>query len=317
MLTYVLRRLLGLIPILFAVAVIVFLSLRLLPGDAVSSMGVEARLPEEVREQLRAYMGLDQPLISQFLAWIGNVLQGDLGYSLTSGHPIAPELARRFPVTLELLALAALLSLLVGVPAGLLSAVRRDRPFDHVARIMSMAALALPNFWIATLLVLVFTVKLGWFPVLGWVPFSENPLGHFYGLLLPAVALAITQGAALTRMMRSSMLDVLDREHLDTARSKGLTESRVILRHGVRNGSVPVVTLVGLEVGTLLGGAVVVETIFGLPGVGSMIVNAVVQRDLPVVQATVLVLAVAAVVLTLIVDVIVGLVDPRTRAAHA
>lgn len=316
MIVFAARRLLGLIPILLAVAVITFLALRLLPGDAVDSMGVEARIPAEVRDQLRQYLGLDKPLVEQFGSWIGNVLRGDLGYSTTSGLPIGPEIARRFPVTLQLLAMATLLSIIVAMPLGLWSAVRRDRPVDHVIRGVSMAALSVPNFWIATTLILVFTLQLGWFPVLVWTPFTEDPARNLYGMLLPAVALAVTQGAALTRMMRSSMLDVLDREHLDTARAKGLREPRVIIGHGVRNGSVPVVILVGLQIGNLLSGAVVVESIFALPGLGSMVVSAVTRRDFPVIQGVVLILGVATVLLTLAVDVIVGLLDPRTRVTQ-
>jgi peptide/nickel transport system permease protein len=310
---YVVRRVLQIVPVLFGVSVAVFLMLRLIPGDVVDSiLGSEGTASPERTAQLRALFGLDRPYHEQYLAWVGGLLTGDLGRSIRTSRPILPDVLARLPVTIELTTLAMLLSLGVALPLGVLSAVRRYTRADMAVRVAGLLGLSIPSFWLATMMVLaVSTYARGVLPTSGYTPISQDPLGSLRSLVLPSIALAVANMAILMRMTRSSMLEVLRQEYVTTARAKGLIERSVVYRHALRNALIPVATIAGVQVGYLLGGAIIVEQIFALPGVGTLILNGIAQRDYPVVQAGVLFVATAFVLVNLAVDLLYAYLDPR------
>jgi peptide/nickel transport system permease protein len=310
---YLIRRVLQVVPVLFGVSVAVFLMLRLIPGDVVDLiLGSEGSASPERMAQLRAMFGLDRPFYEQYLAWIGGLLTGDLGRSIRTSRPILPDIVARLPVTLELTAMAMLLSLGLALPLGVLSAVRRHTRLDSAVRVLGLVGLSIPNFWLASMMILVVSTQArGVLPTSGFTPPSQDLLGSLRSLLLPSVALAVANMAILMRMTRSSMLEVLRQEYVNTARSKGLVERAVVYRHALRNALIPVATIAGVQVGYLLGGAIIVEQIFALPGVGTLILNGILQRDYPVVQAGVLFVAASFVLVNLAVDVLYAYLDPR------
>lgn len=310
---YLIRRALQVIPVLFGVSVAVFLMLRLIPGDVVDViLGTEGAASPERMAQLRALFGLDRPFHEQYLSWVGGLLSGDLGRSIRTSRPILPDITARLPVTLQLTTMAMLLSLCVALPLGVLSAVRRYSRADSLIRVVGLVGLSIPNFWLATMMILaVSTFARGVLPTSGYTPPSQDLLGSLRSLLLPSVALAVANMAILMRMTRSSMLEVLRQEYVNTARSKGLVERAVVYRHAFRNALIPVATIAGVQVGYLLGGAIIVEQIFALPGVGTLILNGIMQRDYPVVQAGVLFVAASFVLVNLAVDVLYAYLDPR------
>ncbi|HZO32457.1 MAG TPA: ABC transporter permease [Chloroflexota bacterium] len=310
---YLIRRVLLVIPVLFGVSVAVFLMLRLIPGDVVDViLGTEGAASPERLAQLRALFGLDRPFHEQYLAWLGGLLSGDLGRSIRTSRPILPDILTRLPVTLQLATMAMLLSLCIALPLGVLSAVRRYTRVDSLVRVIGLIGLSIPNFWLATMMILaVSTFARGVLPTSGFTPPSQDIGGNLRSLLLPSVALAVANMAILMRMTRSSMLEVLRQEYVTTARSKGLVERTVVYRHALRNALIPVATIAGVQVGYLLGGAIIVEQIFALPGVGTLILNGILQRDYPVVQAGVLFVAASFVLVNLAVDVLYAYLDPR------
>lgn len=312
---YLAWRLVGAIPTLLGVTVLTFLFIRLIPGDAIAArLGTSTALTPEQLASLRAYFGLDQPLHQQYWNWLTSLLRGDFGYSIRTGRPVLVEIMERLPATLELAAAATLIAVLIGLPLGLLSAMRPRSRIDVFARIGGLIGLSLPSFWLGTLIIVLFSLYLRWLPNTGgFVDFVRDPFRNLELIVLPAVTLGVALAAATMRMTRSAMLDVLSADYVRTAWAKGLRRSVIIRRHVLKNGLIVVVTLLGIQVGQLLGGAVVVEEIFSIPGVGRMLLAAIVQRDYALVQGGVLAIAILFVLLNIVVDVLYGYLDPRIR----
>lgn len=305
------RVLLGLLAA-FGVCVLVFALIRLVPGDVVTNLiGLEGNVSAEQQAEMRRLFGLDQPLAVQFGHWFGALMSGDLGESLRTQRPVFADLLLRFPVTLELSVLALLFSVLIGLPLGVLAALHRGKAADFLSSGFVLVGLAAPEFWLAILLILLFSLKLRLFPPNGFVPLSESPLANLQSLFLPALALALGLAAAVTRIVRASLLDVLSQDYVRTARAKGAPARSVVYRHALRNALIPVVTVLGLQVGNLLGGAVIIEQIFGLPGVGRYALEGINLRDYPVVQGAVLWIAMSYVLVNVVVDVLYSLIDRR------
>lgn len=315
MLATVLQRTAILVTSLVVASVIVFAVLAVLPGDpARVALGVNAS--EEAVERLREDFGLNRSLLVQYLEWVGGLLRGDLGTSYVSRAEIGPQVADRLQVTGILVLAGMLVALVVALPAGFVAAVRHRRVSGLVLSGFSQVGVAVPAFLAGIVLITVFAVRLRWLPANGWTPPAEDPLRFLEQLLLPALSLGIVQGAVLTRYVRSAILDVLHEDYLRTARAKGLTPGRALARHGLRNAAVPVVTVLGLQLATLLIGAVVVERVFVIPGLGSLLLDAVSNRDLLVVRDVVLVLVVAVLVVNFVVDLLYVVIDPRLRRAR-
>jgi peptide/nickel transport system permease protein len=312
---YLAWRLVGAIPTLLGVTVLTFLFIRLIPGDAIAArLGTSTALTPEQLASLRAYFGLDQPLYQQYWTWLASLLHGDFGYSIRTGRPVLVEIAERLPATLELAVAATVIAVAIGLPLGLLSATRPRTRVDLLARIGGLIGLSLPSFWLGTLIIVLFSLYLRWLPNTGgYVDFIHDPFGNLALIVLPAVTLGVALGAATMRMTRSAMLDVLGADYVRTAWAKGLPRALIIRRHVLKNGLIVVVTLLGIQVGQLLGGAVVVEEIFSIPGVGRMLLAAIVQRDYALVQGGVLVIAILFVLVNIIVDLLYGYLDPRIR----
>ncbi len=317
MLSFLARRLLVVfLPTLLGVSLLVFGAMHLIPGSFVDVLiGIGGDVSEEQRQRIARSYGLDRPLPIQYLTWLGNVLQGDLGRSLRTGKPVAAEIAGRLPVTLELAALATVFSLLIAVPAGIVSAVRRNGPADVAVRLVALLGLSVPNFLLGTLLVLFVATRWPVLPTTGFTPISEGLWPNLRSLVLPAIALGALLAAAVMRMMRSALLEELGREYLTVARAKGLAPGAVVLGHALRNALVPVVTVVAIQTGYVLGGTVIVEQLFAIPGLGRLALDAVLQRDYPLVQGTTLFIAAVFVLVNLLTDVAYGLIDPRARDA--
>jgi peptide/nickel transport system permease protein len=312
---YLIRRLLAALALALAVATVVFLLLRLVPGDVVTVMLGESDPSPEKVTALRHQLGLDRPLLVQYATWLGRAVRGDFGDAFLSGRRISTDLAARIPRSLELGGIALVLAVLLGIPLGALSARRPGGALDLLVGGVAVLGLTLPSFVIGMLFVLLFGLVLHWFPATGFVDFSTDPVGHLRHVVLPAVTLALTIIPVVMRMTRASMLDTLHQDYVRTARSKGLAERTVIGKHVLRNSLIPVITVIGLQAGTLLGRIVLIEYIFNWPGLSSLLLTGVNQRDYPLVQAVVLVIAVAFVLINLLVDVAYGLVDPRIRVA--
>ncbi len=314
---YLAKRLLGAIPTLIGVSLLTFLFIRLIPGDAIAArLGTSTALDPAELASLRAYFGLDQPLHVQYWNWLTSLLRGDFGYSIRTGRPVLVEIAERLPATLELAAAATLIAVAIGLPLGLLSAMRPHSRVDLVARIGGLIGLSLPSFWLGTLIIVLVSLYLRWLPNTGgYVDFFRDPLGNLALLLFPAITLGVALAAATMRMTRSAMLDVLGADYVRTATAKGLAPPLIVRRHVLKNGLIVVVTLLGIQVGQLLGGAVVVEEIFAIPGVGRMLLTAIVQRDYALVQGGVFAIAVLFVAVNIVVDLLYGYLDPRIRLA--
>ncbi|ROR73296.1 ABC transporter permease [Bogoriella caseilytica] len=305
-------RLLAAIPVLIGISVISFIIVRLVPGDVVDTiLGVEYANPE-VEAEMRRYFGLDKSMPEQFVDWFGSLLQGDLGFSYRTGRPVLEEILTRFPATAELAISALVISVVIAIPFGVLAATRRNGPLDAATRFTSLLGLSVPNFWLGILMISLFSVHLRWFPSGGSIPF-EFSWNYFQYLVLPATALGTSLAAVTVRMTRSSMLEVLGQDYIRTADSKGLRPLSVIGVHGLRNALIPVVTVVGIQAGALLGGTVVIEQVFSWPGLGTLVIQAIGNRDYAVVQGTVLFLAAFFVLVSLIVDILYLYLDPRLR----
>lgn len=310
---YIIRRLLAVIPVIIGASFLVFSAVRLAPGDPARAIVGEAATAEQV-EQVRKEMGLDQPLLKQYLVFAGRALTGDLGKSLRTNDRVAKELAAKLPNTLLLSFSALILATIAGVTAGVISAARRHTIFDHVSMVLALLGVSMPVFWLGFLLMLFFAVLLPkWLGTGPLLPPTGS--GTWKHLVMPSVALAAYSTAIIARMTRSSMLEVLHKDYIRTARAKGLAENRVILKHALRNALIPVVTVMGLQVGTMMGGAVITETVFSWPGIGQMLVNGILFRDFPVVQGVVLFVTTAFVLINLAVDLVYGILDPRIRYA--
>jgi peptide/nickel transport system permease protein len=308
------RRVLTVLPVLFGVSLAVFLMIRLVPGDVVDVLlGTEGVASPQRLAELRRLFGLDRPFYAQYADWAGRMLAGDLGRSLRTGRPILPDVLARLPVTIQLTATAMVISLLLGLPFGVISAVRRHTALDSVVRVAGLVGLSMPNFWLATMLVLFVSLYWRILPTSGYVYPSQDLLGSFRSVLLPALALGVANMAILMRMTRSSLLEVLRQDYITTARAKGVGERRVIARHALRNALIPVVTVAGVQVGYLLGGAIIIEQIFALPGLGTLVLNAITQRDYPLLQAAMLFIAFAFPLVNLVIDLLYTYLDPRVR----
>jgi peptide/nickel transport system permease protein len=314
MLTFIFRRLLGAIPTLVLVSLFVFTLQKLLPGDPVLAMAGEERDPA-VMEYLREKYRLNDPLPLQYVHWVGNVLQGDFGTSLRTEQPVTTLLASKLPVTIELAVLALIIALLIGIPTGVISAVRKGTATDYAANVFALSGISIPHFWLGILLIMIFAVKLQWLPASGFVPLGEDLGQNLKTLILPAFVLGAGLSGVLMRHTRSAMLEVLRADYVRTARAKGLFRRTVILKHALRNALMPIVTLTTLLFGELLGGAVLTEQVFSIPGFGKMIVDAVFNRDYAVVQGVVLCVAIGFLLLNLLADVLYRVINPRLRTA--
>ena len=312
MLTYLFSRLLQALPVLVFASVVVFLVIHFVPGDpALTVLGPEAR-PEQV-EAMRQRMGLDRPLAVQYGRWLARVLQGDLGASVINSYPVWSLVGLKLPATVSLTLGALLVALAIALPLGALAAVRQGRLVDRLAVWFSALGLSVPSFWLGVLLVLVFSLRLRWFPASGYVPLLDRPMVALRHLALPCLTLGVAMAAVLTRFVRSAVLEVIRQDYIRTARAKGLRERAVLVRHAFRNALIPVLTVVALQIGNLLGGAVVTEAIFDFPGVGQLILYAVTTKDYPVVQGALLLLVTALIVINLLTDLGYALLDPRVR----
>ena len=307
-------RIAQILPTIFLVSIMVFCLQQLMPGDPALVLAGEERDPE-VLAQIRAELWLDRPLVIQYFHWIGNVLQGDLGFSWRIRQPVLQLVATKLPVTAQLAAMAFVISVSIGVPMGILSAVKKNTFWDYVANGIGLAGLSTPNFWLGIMLILVVSVHLGWLPPSGYVPLTEDWRQSLATTIMPAFVLGNALAAVLMRHTRSAMLTALEQDYVRTARAKGLVEWKVVLRHALRNALVPVVTLGALELGTLLSGAVLTEQVFSIPGFGKLIVDAVFNRDYPVVQGVVLITATVYIGLNLFADIIYVFLNPRLRTS--
>ena len=318
MLRYLTQRAIAFIPTLLGVSILIFAAIRLVPGDAVTAMlGIQAgALTDAQRASLQAYFGLDKPAPVQYFIWLGGLLHGDLGLSMRYGSPVLDLILSRFPTTVELAIMALMIALLVGIPLGIISAIRRDTFIDLFARLFALLGLAIPNFLFGTLLIYVLSVYFHYLPNSGdYVSFWQDPGKNLQQMIFPAITLGFAFSASVMRTTRSAMLEVLGQDYIRTARSKGLGERVVITRHALRNALIPVLTITGVELGYLLGGTVIVEEIFSLPGIGRVVLNAISQRDYAVVQGVALFIAIIFVVVNLLVDVIYVAIDPRISYA--
>jgi ABC-type dipeptide/oligopeptide/nickel transport system permease component len=310
---YILRRLVQTVPVLFLFSIAVFTVMRLVPGDPANViLGLEPT--PEALAQIRHEMGLDKPIPVQYGIWLRHVVRGDLGTSWKSKQPVTHLIWRRFPATLLLTFGATLIGVTIALPLGIVSGVRPHSVFDTVATGFSLMGVAIPGFWLGLMLLLLFAVRLHWLPPSGYTPLSEDPVESLKHLILPAITLGTGLAAPLARFVRSGMLDVLGTDYIRTARAKGLPERLVVIRHALRNGLLSVVTVFGLEFGALLGGAVVTESVFNWPGIGTLLLTGIKQRDYAMVQGTVLFVSVIFIVVNLLVDLSYGLLDPRIRS---
>jgi peptide/nickel transport system permease protein len=309
---YIFSRLLQAVPTVFLASVAIFLLIRLIPGDpALLWAGPDAT--PQVIAAMRQKMGLDEPLPVQYMIWAGRALRGDLGASMISRYEVWRLLRMRLPATLELTVTAFILTLLIALPLGILAAVKQHSGFDATVGVYTALGLGVPNFWLGILFILLFALALGWLPPQGRVPLLDEPARAWRHLLMPAVTLAATQSAILARFVRASMVEVLYEDHVRTARAKGLRERVVVMRHALRNALIPVVTVIGIQIGRLLGGAVIVESVFAWPGVGRMMLKAIEERDYAVVQGGLLLLVMVFITINLLTDLAYAFIDPRIR----
>lgn len=309
---YIFLRIVQIVLVMIGVTVLCFFMLKVTPGDpATAILGVQAS-PEEV-ERVRRSLGLDRPWLVQLGMWAGNVLRGDFGTSYINKKPVSELILTRLPITLELTFFSMLLATLIAIPAGVISAVRRYNWVDYFLTGFSLFGVSMPSFWFGILLILVFALWLGWLPASGYVPWSRGVWPHFRSLILPGIALGLSLTGALARFSRSSMIETLVQDYIRTARAKGLSDRQVVISHALRNALIPTVTVLGIQFGALLGGAVIIETVFAFPGVGTMLLTAVNQRDYPVVMGATLVIALLYTVSNLFVDFAYTWLNPRIR----
>jgi len=312
MLGFVGRRFLLMIPTIIGISIIIFLMVRLMPGDIVDVLlGGDAVATEEQKQQVREQLGLTGSYPDQYWRWASGAATGDFGVSYRNTEPVSDILQRAVPITLELMILALLIATLIGVPLGVISAVRRDSVGDYASRVGGLIGISIPSFWLATLLLLFTSRVFGWVPPITYVPFFDDPLTNLSQFILPAISISVFTLAIVMRMVRATMLEVLSQDYVRTARAKGVRHRLVVYRHALRNALIPVVTIIGFEIGILMGGAAIVEIIFGLPGVGYVLLQSIFNRDYPVVQGATLLIAVIFVVANTLVDIVYGWLDPR------
>jgi len=307
---YIIRRILSTIPVLFGVSVFVFIVMHVIPGDITSILlGTEAT--DELKEQLSREFDLHLPLYQQYWNWLTGVLVGDFGESFRTGSPILPEILTRFKLTFQLTIMASIIAWVIAIPLGIIAGLMRNTKTDISLRFISLIGVSIPNFALATLIILVLSLAFNYFSPVGYVGFFEDPLKNLERLIIPAIVLGTSMAGSIMRMTRSSILEVLQQDFVRTARAKGIREKVVILRHAFRNAIIPVLTVIGMQIGFLLGGTVIVEQIFSLPGLGQYVLTGITQRDIPVVQGSILFIATVFVTINLIVDLLYGYLNPR------
>ncbi|NHN31756.1 ABC transporter permease [Paenibacillus agricola] len=312
MLSFIGKRLIMLLPTLLVPLFLVFFLLRLAPGDPASFMlGIDAT-PEQV-DQLRDKMGLNEPLHIQLIIWLKQLVTMDLGDSIFLKQPVLQVILEHMPTTILLTIFSLIVAIIIGVGSGIISAVFRNKPVDHIAMTGAMVGVSMPEFWFGLMLILVFSVKLQWFPVAGFVPLSEGVFACLRSLTLPAMSLGLIQAAFIARITRSSMLDVIHEDFVRTARAKGLSPRLIVFKHVLRNALIPIITVIGITTAVLMGGAIAIETVFTLPGIGRMLISAVSRRDYPLIQGIVLFVSLMFIVINLVVDIIYTWVDPRIK----
>lgn len=312
MIRYIIKRILGILPVLLGISIVVFFAVRLIPGDyATITLGTQ--YTEEAAALLREKYGLDQPLVYQYFVWLKGILTGDFGFSYISNQPVLSLLVSRLPVTLELTVLSLLMAVLAGVPMGYWAACKRNKLPDSLVTVTGLLGISIPNFWLGTMMILLFSLKWKWFPSGGFTPLSDGLGPNLRSMFLPAVALGMAVSAVVMRSSRSAMIEVTDQEYMKMAKAKGLSGIALITRHGVKNTLVNVLTILGLQAGSLLGGSVVIEQIFSLPGIGSLALQSINNRDYLVLQGTVLFIAVMFVLINLVVDLLYCIVNPQIR----
>ena len=314
MLAYTLRRIAISLLVLLALSVLVFFIARLVPGDTVTAM-LGLNYSEADAARLREQYGLDRPLPVQYAIWLGNVLRGDLGTSI-SGTPVTQEILAALPVTVELMIISLLIALIIGVPAGVFAAIGRNSAADYAATLGGLIGLSVPGFWLGAMLILVFALWLGWLPSGTYVPITVDPAANLQHMILSGIALGLAVAAVVMRMTRTSMLTVLEQDYVRTARAKGLPPRRVFFKHALKNALVPVLTILGIQTGYLLGGSVVIEEVFSLSGVGRLVLRAIGDRDYPLLQGVILLIGTGFLAINLIVDLLYGLIDPRMRITN-
>jgi len=313
MLRFIFHRALLMIPTLLGVAILVFFMLRLMPGDPLAMIFEGANVSKEVVEAERTRLGLDRPIYIQFGKWLGSALQGDFGYSIWTGRPVLYEIGIRLELSLQVAVMATILAVLLALPLGTLSAIFKDTWIDHVIRVFSIAGLAVPSFWLGMIIILLLLTWFSWIPPLTFTPFLEDPKANLLQLIWPALAVGYRYSAVSTRMMRSSILEVLQEDYIRTARAKGVYERLVISRHALRNALLPVITVIGLEFAFLVGGLVVTEQVFNLNGIGKLFVQAIARGDYTLLQALVLLVSVVFVLVNFAIDMLYAVFDPRIR----
>jgi peptide/nickel transport system permease protein len=316
MTTYVVRRLILAVIVMVLVTLIVFLAMRLLPGDPIYMIMTSGEMTEATVEEIeavRAEFGLDRPLMVQYFNWIGGVVQGDFGTSLVQREPVTKELFRRLPITLNLSFISLILSLLIGIPAGVICAVKRGTRIDTIVTVLANIGITMPIFWLGFMLIYLFALQLHWLPVQGYTSPFDNLVQNIRQIILPVFCLSIFPLASVTRQTRSSMLEVMRQDYIRTAWSKGLKAQAVIIKHALKNSLIPVITLAGMSLSHIIGGSVIIETVFNIPGMGRYAVNAVFAHDYPVVQGFIIVIAITVLLVNLIVDISYGWLDPRIR----
>lgn len=311
---YIVRRLLSLIPVLIGVSLIVFFMVRLIPGSALQMyMGTQVEATPEQMEELKRLFGEDKPIPVLYVQWVSNILRGDFGYSLRTGRPVLPDILSRLPISLELTIYSLILALLIGIPLGVLSSLKQDTFGDFINRIIGLIGLSLPQFWLAALMVIAFSSSQGWIPMGNYVSLFEDPLKNLKMFFLPSLAIGFGFAAVVMRYTRNSMLEVLQMDYVRTAKAKGLPKRKVIIIHALKNAILPVITVTGFNAGYLLGGSIVIEEVFALPGMGRLALYAINQRDYPIIQAIMLVIASLFVLVNLVTDLVYAMADPRIR----
>ena len=313
---YLLRRLLLSIPTLFVVSLIIFSLVRIIPGDAVLARIEEnSFVPPEALEQMREELGLNEHPVPQYFKWVGGVLIGDFGKSLRTEDPVLPTIKKRMGVSIEIALMAMAIAIVIAVPLGVIAAVKQNTKVDYASRLFAILGLSIPEFWLGTMLLLFLSLQVGWLPRFGWFEPWEHPKENFLALIFPALIVGYRLSAVSARMTRSAMLEVLREDYIRTARAKGLEEWTVVMRHALRNSLIPVITIFGTQISFLLGGLVIIEQIFSLPGMGRYMFDSVIARDYTAVQGAVLVMAVVFIAVNLVIDVLYSYIDPRIRYA--
>lgn len=309
---YIMKRILVAIPVLIGISIIAFFIIRLVPGDTVTAM-LGVNYNQEQAEELREKYGLDKSLPVQYAKWIGNIFRGDMGRSFFTNEPVTKTIIERLPVTFQLMLMSLFYCIFIAIPLGTIAAIKRNSAADYGASFLGLLGVSIPNFWLGTVMILVLSLKLKLFPSGGFVPISESLSANLHHMFMPSIALGAAVGAVIMRMTRSSMLEVLGKDYIEMARAKGVTEKTLVIGHALKNALIPVVTVIGIQMGYLLGGSVVIEKIFSLPGVGQLALQAITNRDYALMQGTILLVASGFVIINLIVDIIYAVIDPRIR----